>query len=205
MASFAAYPSAVAVFLAGGYLDLPDLRLIGLALFAIVFVLEWRLRRRYADLRIMIALLDALDEAIHLLDDERLRPNLRRRLRYYIRVAANEMRLVRGGLYAGGEYRRAVNTAANHCVAALLSFVPIAATGDRQQIEGLRDDVARAVLRVASGDWTQISALSRQADTHRSSRRERLGLLLTTSDLFWKSLVPLYAAVATIVKALRSL
>lgn len=118
-----------------------------------------RIESTYIDMRVINRLLRVLEISENLLTNDtsvRLRLQLAKEIDSAAAIFQTSYRKM-GGLVKSS--RRPHKRQARQCATVLRRYVVVAMHGDVSAITNLRSDFARAILRVGSGNWTQVSKL----------------------------------------------
>ncbi|MET4059722.1 hypothetical protein ABIB35_001254 [Arthrobacter sp. UYP6] len=141
------------------------------ALLLFTLVRELRMQARFADALLINRLLRAV-EAAQLVENDPLSVDKRYFLARAIRGAADQLR--KGypppsvSLRAAPFPLRQVRREAKRCSSVLNSYGVAALSGDREEIRALKEDFVRAILRVGTGNWSQIVHLQPLVTVKRS-------------------------------------
>lgn len=145
----------------------------------ILFVPSIRLYWGWADQRITLELIKVI-EASEALAQDVSKAEVRRHLAHTIAEAGSRF----AASYpvpvskVGRRYRREQRQHARAGAAALTSYTTVAMSGDPTNLAALREDFARAVLRVGTGHWIQVADLADE-----TGQGQRVGWRLSITNI----------------------
>jgi membrane protein implicated in regulation of membrane protease activity len=141
--------------------------LIALSPLVLSHFLKWSAVRDQTDMKVLNRLLRVMETAEAVQNDltradwkVSLTRDIERAARFFRRSYARLPGLPR-------QARKARRRHARQCAAVLRDYADIAMHGDRSDLLRLREDYARAVLRVGSGNWSQVANLNPSVHTQR--------------------------------------
>ena len=125
--------------------------------------------------RLVIRRLNDVIEAAELAIDDPGIPTARVRLANRLETAATRIEMCYGrrGVLRPKVFQAAKRGSARRCAEVVRSYMADAAVGSVRELEQLRDDMMRAVLRVAPKRWPEIAALRPTTETAPWYRRFR--------------------------------
>ena len=133
--------------------------LIAFAVYAYTLVRDTRLLRKYAEIHVLNRLIAVVELSSDLLGDL-TRYDVRVMLADAIDEAARRFRWTYPLQPSPRrKTKRALKRHSRRCSAVLASYAERALTGDSRTIESLREDFARAFIRVGTGHWAQVADL----------------------------------------------
>jgi hypothetical protein len=139
-------------------------------LLVVTVVRDHRTGSASADAYAIVRLLHVIDMAQAHIDDP-----VRRGGRHRLARAIHDAETFVGYAYPPRgklprRHRRTLARQARGCAAALRSYVDVAMRGDVGAVRHLQEDFARAILRIGSGNWSQVAELNPAAGSKRSLR-----------------------------------